>query len=488
MPQTLLEYRDLRTNRLLLRRPRQVDALGIFESFSTDPEVTRYLTWRPHRSLADAEAALAARLERLAKGIEYSWVIERLESRCLIGIVSAWLEGGAAELGFVLARPHWNQGLATEAVVAVRDWALAAPEVSRVWATCDLDNHASARVLSKADIPNRGIFERKIVRPNLGAEARPSSLFSAVRSMRVTAVICTWNRCELLRQTLESLRALDVPTGQEWELLVVNNGSSDATDEVISEYREHLPLRRLFEPELGASRARNTAARAATGDLILFTDDDVRVDPGWMRAYLEAADRWPDAGFFGGRIEPRYDPDVPRWAKRHEAELAGMLCLRDLGPVSRRLVAGEFPFGPNMAVRRNSLALASFDERVGRRGKEQTRGSERSLFLRLQQQGVTGVWVPQARVQHFVPRCRANLRYLWTYFHGGGRMDVRLTGIGVLPQRRAPRLPMMVLRALVSMCWRPSNWPSHCAAFAWSYGRLSELKESFAAASSSPKR
>ena len=306
--------------------------------------------------------------------------------------------------------------------------------------------------------------------------------------MRVNVVICTWNRCEFLRQTLESLRALDVPPGQEWELLVVNNGSSDATDEVISDYRQLLPLRRLFEPELGLSRARNAAVRAATGDLILFTDDDARVDPEWMRAYLEAGDRWPDAGFFGGRIEPRYAADVPGWVKRHEAALAAMLCLRDLGSVSRRLEADEFPFGPNMAVRRGALARASFDERVGRTGNEQVRGSETSLFVRLQQQGVAGVWVPRAKVQHAIPRCRADLRYLWRYSHGVGRTDVRLNGVGALPRRRGPHLPRIVLRALASMCLQPRNWPLHCASFARAHGRLSESRQSFVASTSSPTR
>ncbi len=302
--------------------------------------------------------------------------------------------------------------------------------------------------------------------------------------MRVSVVICTWSRCELLRETLESLRALAVPTGQAWELLVVNNNSPDATDDVIAEYRRFLPLRRLFEPGIGLSRARNAATRSATGDLILFTDDDVRVDSEWMRAYLEAADRWPDAGFLGGRIDPRFSPGVPQWVKRHQGALAGMLCLRDLGSVSRRLEPDEFPFGPNMAVRRESLALASFDERVGRKGKEQVRGSESSLFMRLQEQGVPGVWVPKAKVHHNVPPSRATLRYLWNYFHGSGRAQFRLDGVGGLPQPTPPSLPRVVLRAVASMCRRPWNWPAHFADFAWAHGQLSESRASSTATSS----
>ena len=116
--------------------------------------------------------------------------------------------------------------------------------------------------------------------------------------MRVSVVICTWNRCELLRSTLESLRSLAIPSAQQWEVLVVNNNSPDATDEVIMAYQGLLPLHRLFESEVGLSKARNAAARTVTGELVLFTDDDVMIDPNWLTAYLEAIERWPDAGYF----------------------------------------------------------------------------------------------------------------------------------------------------------------------------------------------
>ena len=174
-------YRDLRTHRLVLRRPEADDAGRILQAFGSDPEVTRFLTWRPHRSIADAEAALAQRLQRLRDGSEYSWIVQRADHREAIGIVSAWLGGGGAELGFVLARAHWRLGLMTEAVLAVTDWAFAEGGVTRVWATCDVENLASARVLEKAGLIERGVFEREIVRPNLSPIPRPSLLFEARR-------------------------------------------------------------------------------------------------------------------------------------------------------------------------------------------------------------------------------------------------------------------------------------------------------------------
>ena len=176
-----LTYEEIRTRRLFLRRPRETDAALVFESFGADPEVTRFLAWRPHESVADAEAALATRIDRLVRGIEYSWIIELSSAREVAGILSVWPGDDAVELGFVLARAHWNRGLMTEAALAVKTWALGSPGVERIFATCDLENHAPARVLEKAAFTCRGPFEREIVRPNLGPAPRPSLLYEASR-------------------------------------------------------------------------------------------------------------------------------------------------------------------------------------------------------------------------------------------------------------------------------------------------------------------
>jgi len=154
----------------------------VFASFGSDAEVTRYLTWAPHEAVADAEAALAERLARLAAGTEYSWILEGPSSPEVAGLISLWLDSEGAEVGFVLARRHWNLGLMTEALRAVAAWAWECPAVTRIWATCDVENVGSGRVLEKAGFVAHGEFARRIVRPNLGPEPRPSLLFTAERS------------------------------------------------------------------------------------------------------------------------------------------------------------------------------------------------------------------------------------------------------------------------------------------------------------------
>src|SRR5213593_3681732 len=118
--------------------------------------------------------------------------------------------------------------------------------------------------------------------------------------MDLTVAICTWNRWRLLHQALEQMTKLVIPHDVEWELLVVNNNCTDATDRVIEEFASRLPLRRLFEPKPGLSNARNAAVREARGEYILWTDDDTQVDEHWVATYVRAFQQWPNAAFFGG--------------------------------------------------------------------------------------------------------------------------------------------------------------------------------------------
>src|ERR1700738_3055719 len=102
---------------------------------------------------------------------------------------------------------------------------------------------------------------------------------SITMTKSVSVAICTWNRARLLGQTLESFVRLRIPEGVSWELLVVNNNCTDDTDAVIERHAGSLPIRRLYEPTPGKSYAHNLAIAEAQGDLVLWTDDDVIVDP-----------------------------------------------------------------------------------------------------------------------------------------------------------------------------------------------------------------
>ena len=130
--------------------------------------------------------------------------------------------------------------------------------------------------------------------------------------IRVTVAICTWNRAELLELALERMARLVVPPDTWWELVVVNNNSTDNTDKVLERFERRLPLRRVFEPMPGLSNARNTALREAKGDYVLWTDDDVLVSEGWLGGFVESVRANPSASLYGGPIDAAFlvEPDA----------------------------------------------------------------------------------------------------------------------------------------------------------------------------------
>ncbi|HEY9403985.1 MAG TPA: GNAT family N-acetyltransferase [Pyrinomonadaceae bacterium] len=171
----------IETARLVLRKPVAADVPHIYEAYARDPEVTRYLTWRPHRTVADGEEHSAQQLAAWESGKYFSWVISVKEDGELAGMISMRPEGWRVELGYVLGRRWWGRGLMTETVRAVIDYTLSEPEVFRVWAVCDVENAASARVLEKAGMRREGILRRWAMHPNMGAEPRDCFCYAKVK-------------------------------------------------------------------------------------------------------------------------------------------------------------------------------------------------------------------------------------------------------------------------------------------------------------------
>jgi len=198
--------------------------------------------------------------------------------------------------------------------------------------------------------------------------------------------------------------------------VVVNNNCTDHTDSVIGAFADRLPIRREFEPQRGLARARNRAVNSAKGDYIIWTDDDVIVDPDWLLAYVEAFRRWPQAAVFGGRIEPRYIESAPQWVIECQELLGGMLAIRDLGeeylPLS--FAGWRLPYGPNFAVRAAEQRLFRYNLKLGQAPGQRRRGEETELVQRLLRSGAQGYWVPKAKVEHcfvceqLTVKCAAN--------------------------------------------------------------------------------
>lgn len=240
--------------------------------------------------------------------------------------------------------------------------------------------------------------------------------------MHLTIAICTWNRCELLRQALERMTHLAVPTEVEWELLVVNNNSTDATDKVIAAFESRLPIRRLFEPKPGKSNALNLAVREARGEYVLWTDDDALVDRDWLAAYSRAIQQWPEAAFFGGPVRPWFAIPPPAWLERVWSRVASVYATRDLGAHPFPLDGGDrVPYGVNWTVRLGEQRRHAYSSRLGPRPRSHLRGEDTTLINALLADGCQGWWVPDAVVQHYIPPERMTIRFLRQYLSGYGQ-------------------------------------------------------------------
>ncbi len=169
------------TPRLTLRRPVTADAPAIFEEYASDPEVTKYLMWRPHRSLGDTAAFLTFADEGWVSGKDISWAITITGSDRVIGMIGARPGHNKADIGYVLGRRHWGTGIMTEAGRAIVDLLFRERTMYRVWATCDTENLASARVLEKLGMTREGVLRRYIVHPNISEEPRDSLIYARVR-------------------------------------------------------------------------------------------------------------------------------------------------------------------------------------------------------------------------------------------------------------------------------------------------------------------
>ena len=199
----------------------------------------------------------------------------------------------------------------------------------------------------------------------------------------VSVVLPTRGRASYLEVTLDSLAAQELD--EPWELLVVDDGSSDGTRALL-ERREVRSLR--FDPARGLNPARNAGVRATEGELVAFTDDDVLVPPGWLRTLVDGARRHEDAEAFGGPIHARFEGGAPPGCGREEPPLTTL----DLGP---RDVTARHVWGANMALRRPAFErVGEFDETIHGGGDEQ------EWLERLQARGGSVMYLAGAGLDH----------------------------------------------------------------------------------------
>jgi glucosyl-dolichyl phosphate glucuronosyltransferase len=240
--------------------------------------------------------------------------------------------------------------------------------------------------------------------------------------MRYSVVIPTYNRAADLEQTLVSVSGLK-PTGA-WEVIVVDNNSPDETRRVVegAQSRFPVPLHYIFEREQGRSAALNAGIRAARGEIIATTDDDVRVPADWLDVSADALERL-ECHYVGGRVVPLFGGPLPPWLPNRPGKHWAVLALLDHGPEPMPFGA-QVPLGVNMAFRREAFEQAgAWNNRIGRKAGTLLGQEVREWMMRARRAGLRGFYAPAMVVSHVVPAARLTKRYFrsWFYWHGVSR-------------------------------------------------------------------
>ena len=222
--------------------------------------------------------------------------------------------------------------------------------------------------------------------------------------IRLSLIIPTHNRSERLIAALESVIRQDLPAA-DWECVVVSNNSTDDTVARFGDFAARYPglnLRLVTEDGPGVSYARNRGIAETSAPLLVFIDDDERINPGFLRAYADFFDAHPDAVVAGGRIIAEYVTGRPAWLSKYtEMPIANPM---DFGDAVRPFPAGRVPGGGNMALRRSAaLRYGGFDPSRGRVGRMLSGGEENDFIERLMRGGETCWYVPGAVMWHIIP-------------------------------------------------------------------------------------
>lgn len=272
--------------------------------------------------------------------------------------------------------------------------------------------------------------------------------------MKITVILCTYNRCEKLAKALESISASILPSEVAWEVLVVDNNSRDHTREVAEKFCSQFPgrFRYLFEPQQGKSHALNTGIREARGRVLAFTDDDVVVEPTWLQNLSAALDDGKWVGI-GGRVLPERTFSPPRWIPVGDryalAPLAVFAPGIEAGPLS------EAPFGANMAFQKRLFEkYGDFRTDLGPRPGSEIRSEDTEFGDRLLAAGELLFYQPSAIVYHSVPQERVQKKYFLAWWFDKARADIRASRIPADAKWFVAGVPLYLFRRLAAWTLR----------------------------------
>jgi len=281
--------------------------------------------------------------------------------------------------------------------------------------------------------------------------------------MDISIIVCTYNRCERLRNVLRDIRSLTPPRHGGYEVVVVDNNSTDQTRAVVEAAMKgsQAVVRYGFEGRQGKSHALNRGVQLATGAVLAFTDDDVEIERTWLVEIERAFTSYPCIGV-GGRIVPMWSQGKPSWyVEQGPCALMAAIVRLNLGEDACEMKAP--PFGANMAFRREAFErFGPFRTDLGPNPRDMVRGEDTEFGRRVLAAGEQVMYIPTMVVRHPVEEQRATKAYFRTWYFGYGRMLVRTGGIptGTICYFRTPRY---LFRGFIEAAarWLCCPWPKH---------------------------
>ena len=303
--------------------------------------------------------------------------------------------------------------------------------------------------------------------------------------MKITVILCTYNRCRSLAKALESVAASQVPASVDWEVLVVDNNSGDQTRQVVENFSTRSPdrFRYLFEPKPGKSHALNSGIRESSGENLVFMDDDVTVEPTWLQNLTASLHDGEWAGA-GGRIRPEQSFSAPRWlALQDPYSMGGVLALFDRGDKPGEM--DRAPYGTNMAFRRAMFEkYGGFRTDLGPIPDSEVRREDTEFGERLMTAGERLRWEPSAIVYHEIAQYRLDKKYFLRWWFDYGRAEIRVK-VKKPDVWGIPRHYISLLNRLFSILpWRLMRWLlvfdsqerffNKCRVF-WTIGEIVEI-------------
>lgn len=270
----------------------------------------------------------------------------------------------------------------------------------------------------------------------------------------ISVIICTRNRAELLQRAIASVVSQDFPP-PNYEVVIVDNGSTDQTPEVVQQFQDRARVRYIREERVGLCVARNTGWRAAEGRFVAFFDDDAIACPGWLDAIREAfeASVLP-IGVVGGRVMPIWERNRPSWLAN---EVAGSLTIVDWGSDDKTIedIRREWLVGANMAIPKAILVeVGGFHPWLDRVGTNLLSSGDVFLQKEIMRKGFCCRYIPKIAVEHLVPASRLNQSWFLRRFFWQGVSDAVMYLIENAPSSRE-RLRLAVYKGIkLTRSWR----------------------------------